>query len=1034
MIKSTEKIDFLPRVQNNMTTRQTSTKIISSIYEILKQYAISDNFWTILETAFGTNYNHHKAASIRSQWQNNNFSFLPQVQVISSSVLGTANGGYAAKGNKIYLSDTFLQSATQSQINAVLLEEIGHYLDYRINRTDTKGDEGEYFSALLRGVTLSDSEISQIQNEDDRKNITLKGRNISLEASGTTVYQTIKLGSVNYEYQYYDLAYRYKVSDNNVVWGSRKGANAVLYLYNDSTTIPIANTVYSSTSQSDFSISGNTVVYAKTDGTDKEIYSYNGGVTTKLTNNSNNDYAPQISGSNIVWYSNDGTDVEIFRRNGTTTTQLTNNSFDEFDLKLSGIYAVWAGWDGNDYEIYLNNGTTTTQLTNNTTDDYSPVISANKVAWFNWNGTAENLFFNNGTTTTQLTNNAEVYNPQVSGDKVVYAKYNGTNYSLHLYNRSTNTTTQLASQLLISLDDLPNLPFQIDGNWVVWAENSGVLKLNNGTSTITLSSSISDYYYPGNFTVANNKVAWVDNPNSGSGSNIFVYDGTTTTQVTADGNYPSNVTIAGNSFVFQKSDQLYLARPSTLPGLSINNVTVVEGQTSPQNAVLTVTLAAASTTPVTVQYATGYYNGGDQSAFPGSDYTTTSGTLTFNAGETTKTISVPILNDNFSEPDKNFSVTLYNATGAVLIPGQNVGLVTITDTLQSNITTTLPAGVENLTLTGTANINGTGNSSNNAIRGNNGNNILDSGGGFDTLIGGLGNDTYIISSIIGGVSIAENANEGTDTVQSSIIHTLGANLENLTLTGTDNISGYGNELNNVITGNSGINYLGGYAGNDTLNGGTGADSLLGGAGNDTYIIDNVGDYVWENANEGTDTVQSSVTYTLGSNVENLTLTGTTAINGTGNTLNNVITGNTGNNNLNGGDGNDTLVGGVGKDTLTGGVGTDRFSYTTLTHSLLSSFDVITDFNATTGNDLFLVTNTRAEFNNVGTVATLDAVGISAKLTTTNFGANFAAQFSFGTRTFVAINDATAGFNATTDAIIEVTGLTGTLGISNFVTV
>ncbi|MFM7369004.1 MAG: M10 family metallopeptidase C-terminal domain-containing protein, partial [Sphaerospermopsis kisseleviana] len=102
---------------------------------------------------------------------------------------------------------------------------------------------------------------------------------------------------------------------------------------------------------------------------------------------------------------------------------------------------------------------------------------------------------------------------------------------------------------------------------------------------------------------------------------------------------------------------------------------------------------------------------------------------------------------------------------------------------------------------------------------------------------------------------------------------------------------------------------------------------------------------------------SSVTYTLGSNVENLTLTGTKAINGTGNTLNNVITGNTGNNNLNGGGGNDTLVGGVGKDTLTGGVGTDRFSYTTLTHSLLSSFDVITDFNATTGNDLFLVTNT-----------------------------------------------------------------------------
>jgi hypothetical protein len=105
---------------------------------------------------------------------------------------------------------------------------------------------------------------------------------------------------------------------------------------------------------------------------------------------------------------------------------------------------------------------------------------------------------------------------------------------------------------------------------------------------------------------------------------------------------------------------------------------------------------------------------------------------------------------------------------------------------------------------------------------------------------------------------------------------------------------------------------------------------------------------------------------------------------------------------------------------------------------LGIFDVITDFNATTGNDLFLVTTARSVFNNVTTpVATLDATGIAARLTTTVFTANSAARFTFGTgtntRTFVAINDATAGFSVTTDAIIEVTGLTGTLGISNFTT-
>ncbi|MCC5667836.1 hypothetical protein LC653_29150 [Nostoc sp. CHAB 5784] len=146
-----------------------------------------------------------------------------------------------------------------------------------------------------------------------------------------------------------------------------------------------------------------------------------------------------------------------------------------------------------------------------------------------------------------------------------------------------------------------------------------------------------------------------------------------------------------------------------------------------------------------------------------------------------------------------------------------------------------------------------------------------------------------------------------------------------------------------------------------------------------------------------------------------------------------LTGNSANNVLVGNAGNDILTGGSGKDTLIGGLGVDRFDYRNLTDSLFSSFDIITDFNATAGNDLFLVSTARAGFLNAGGVATLNEAGIGAKLTTANFGANFAARFTFGSRTFVAINNNTEGFNDTTDAIIEVTGLTGTLGINNFTT-
>ena len=170
--------------------------------------------------------------------------------------------------------------------------------------------------------------------------------------------------------------------------------------------------------------------------------------------------------------------------------------------------------------------------------------------------------------------------------------------------------------------------------------------------------------------------------------------------------------------------------------------------------------------------------------------------------------------------------------------------------------------------------------------------------------------------------MTENANEGNDTVQSMITYTLGANVENLTLTGTPAINGTGNALNNILVGNSGNNTLNGGSGNDRLDGGAGNDTMVGGTGDDTYVVNQIGDVVTETANQGTDTVESSITFTLGSNVENLTLRGTANINGTGSSANNVLLGNSGNNTLDAGSGDDTADGGDGNDTLTGGSGND----------------------------------------------------------------------------------------------------------------
>ena len=300
--------------------------------------------------------------------------------------------------------------------------------------------------------------------------------------------------------------------------------------------------------------------------------------------------------------------------------------------------------------------------------------------------------------------------------------------------------------------------------------------------------------------------------------------------------------------------------------------------------------------------------------------------------------------------------------GDVVTENANEG----TDTVQASVTYTLAANVENLTLTGTGTINGTGNTLNNVIIGNSGNNTLAGLAGADTLDGGAGTDTASYAASSSGVTVSLaagtasggdaqgdtlisienltgsglndtlegdgannvlNGGAGTDTV--SYEHAGAAVAVSLATTaaqntggaGTDTLSGFenltGSAFDDTLTGSTAANVLMGLAGNDTLNGGAGADTMVGGLGNDTYVVDNTGDVVTENANEGTDTVQASVTYTLAANVENLTLTGTGTINGTGNTLDNVIIGNSGNN---------ILAGLAGADTLDGGAGTDTASY------------------------------------------------------------------------------------------------------------
>jgi Ca2+-binding RTX toxin-like protein len=290
--------------------------------------------------------------------------------------------------------------------------------------------------------------------------------------------------------------------------------------------------------------------------------------------------------------------------------------------------------------------------------------------------------------------------------------------------------------------------------------------------------------------------------------------------------------------------------------------------------------------------------------------------------------------------------TYVDPQGDTIVETVNGGI----DTVQSSLSFGLEAVsfIENLILTGSAAISGTGDGLANIITGNAGSNVLKGLAGNDTLHGGAGNDTLDggtdVDAMAGGEGddvfwfddikdvASEAVGQGTDTVFTPFGGGLAANIENMVLTGVVAVNVEGNALANVITANAAANLLRGGDGNDTLRGldgndtllgGTGIDRLEGGTGNDVYYVDNAATSTMEAANAGIDTVYSSVGRALYANVENMILTGTAALNADGNGLANVMTGNAAGNVLRGGDGNDTLRGMDGNDTLVAGTGIDR---------------------------------------------------------------------------------------------------------------
>ncbi|MEG3436087.1 choice-of-anchor L domain-containing protein [Pannus brasiliensis CCIBt3594] len=1016
------------------------------VSEKLGNFADAENFWTLFETIYGTQYNSSIAHSLQSQWQSGDFTQLPNIEVISGNVLGNAKGVYATSTNTIYLSDSFLATASTDSINAVILEEIGHFVDALVNLTDTAGDEGEYFALVVQGIDPSATKLAQLKTEDDHAFITLNGQTLAVEQSSfnlgvienpiTNDGDTLTSGnpidtwdfelitspggnssiSLSSPHSFGDLTLSlYDDFQNLILQSSNPGSNTEFLSlegiaagnyhleisnagsfnedvdYNFSMTVtddPIApplpelsinnvtviegdpnhpNAVLTVT-LSAVSASDVTVDYVLISGTASAGSDYtnlSGTLTFAAGETSKTISIPILTDTSIEGTETfsvslgNATNATILNGNGTVTIAepsiVVNNTLESTistvlpdtidNLILLGTDNINGTGNANNNNL-TGNGVDNV-LGGEAGDDALYGLGGNDTLF---GGDGNDQLIGDGDTNTTnpgdtglLTPNVNIFTPfdtsltafdlgqnilaTNSGITITSATYTGATNAVSLFSSVNFGTTSTSSYVLGS----GILLTTGDGNPAL-TNTSSSYSVANGTPGDADIEGIIQNVFPGAGVTGDAAVlelSFTTSANAGTIS-LDVMFGSDEYPEWADTSF---VDIAGilvdgvNYGLFNQNPNqpLSILSQNVIDGNLTDNTAGIlsieyDGISSPLRVIAALNAGTSHTIKIAIAdtgdqvYDSGLFVSnlhlGNQSG--GNNGVSLINNDNLYGGNGNDDLEGGI-GDDYLDGGTGFD-TLIGGTGNDIYIVDNSADVLIEssiipteiDTVQSSISYTLGANIENLILTGTAAINGTGNELNNTITGNSADNILDGGTGIDSLIGGTGNDIYIIDNLGDTVTETSTLTTEIDTVQSSVTYTLGANLEKLILTGTSAINGTGNALNNTITGN---NY------DNVLDGSAGADSIIGGTGNDTYIVDNTGDIVTETSTLTTeiDTVQSSVTYTLGANLENLILTGTATINGTGNALNNTLTGNSGNNTLNGGAGIDTLIGGTGND-------------------------------------------------------------------------------------------------------------------------
>jgi hypothetical protein len=625
----------------------TSTLLPSlpAVYDILFDFAQSDDFWANLETAFGTNYDVVKATQLRQQWQSRDFSQLPPITVKNLGNSGIF-GAYSSSINKIYISQTLIDSGDATTLSAVLLEEIGHFIDAKLNSSDTPGDEGQLFSALVRGEVLTEEQIAAIREENDAATITVDGQAISVEMAFSTPTnftvgnfpRSVTVGDFNGDGKS-DLA----VANGSVLLGTGTGS------FGTATNFTVGSFSYSVT-VGDFNSDGKS---------DLAVANYFGSNVSVRLGTGTGSFGPATNFSvgngpfsvAVGDFNGDGkSDLAVANANSSNVSVLLGTGTGSFGPATN--FSVGSNPRSVTVGDFNGDGKSDLAVANGGSNNVSVLLGTGTGSF----GPATNFTVGSGPRSVTVGD----FNSDGKSDLAVANASNNNNVSVLL----GTGTGSFGPATNFSVGSFPSSvtvgDFNSDGKSDLAVANS-----NSNNVSVLLGTGTGSFGTATNFSVGSGPYSVTVGDFNGDGKSDLA---------TAN-RHSSNVSVLLNADV-----------PQPAISLSINDVTITEGNSGTTNAVFTVSLSSAASTVVSVNYATA--NG---TATAGTDYTAIPPTtLTFNPGETSKTITVAVNGDNQVELNETFFLNLSNlqANGSNVTLADNQGQGTINNDDSASIAIT----------------------------------------------------------------------------------------------------------------------------------------------------------------------------------------------------------------------------------------------------------------------------------------------------------------------------------------------------------